>query len=77
MIEAYVLIHTDIKKPQQVVEELRTIHGVVAAAVVAGPYDAIARIEAVDLDSLGKLIVDKIQGVDGLNRTLTCSITSY
>ncbi|MDH5371555.1 MAG: Lrp/AsnC ligand binding domain-containing protein [Acidimicrobiia bacterium] len=76
MIEAYVLIHTDIRKTRQVVEELRKIHGVVTAAVVAGPYDAIARIEAVDLDSLGKLLVNKIQGVDGLNRTLTCSITA-
>ena len=74
MIEAYVLIQTDIGKPPQVAAEVREIHGVVTAVVVAGPYDAIARVGADDVDSLGRLVVTKIQAVEGVTRTLTCPV---
>ena len=74
MIEAYVLIQTDIGKPPQVAAEVRKIHGVASAVVVTGPYDAIVRVEAEDVDSLGKLVVTKIQAVEGVTRTLTCPV---
>ena len=50
MIEAYVLIQTDIGKPSQVAAEVRKIHGVATAVDVAGPYDAIARVGADDVE---------------------------
>lgn len=74
MIEAYVLIQTDIQKPPQVAAEVRKIPGVATAVVVVGPYDAIARTKADDVDSLGKLVVTKIQAVEGVTRTLTCQV---
>lgn len=76
MIEAYVLIQTDIKKLPLIIEELRKIHGVMDAHVLAGPYDMIAHVGANDFDSLGKLVVGKIQAVDGVTRTLTCPVHS-
>ena len=72
MIEAYVLIQAEVGKPPSVASEVSQIHGVVTVVVVAGPYDAIARVGADDVDSLGKLVVSKIQAVDGVTRTLTC-----
>lgn len=74
MIEAFILIQTDIEKPPQVAAEVRKIPGVTAAVVVAGPYDAIARVGADDIDSLGKLVVTKIQAIEGVIRTLTCPV---
>jgi DNA-binding Lrp family transcriptional regulator len=74
VIEAYVLIQTDIEKPPQVAAEVRKIHGVATAVVVTGPYDAIARVRAEDVDSLGKLVVSKIQAAEGVTRTLTCPV---
>jgi hypothetical protein len=41
---------------------------------VTGPYDVIVRVEADGLDELGKLVVSKLQLVDGVTRTLTCPI---
>ena len=32
---------------------------------VTGPYDVIVRAEAESVDELGKLVVAKVQGVDG------------
>jgi DNA-binding Lrp family transcriptional regulator len=41
---------------------------------LAGPYDIIAKIQAPSLDQLGRLVVSRIQVVDGVTRTLTCMV---
>jgi DNA-binding Lrp family transcriptional regulator len=41
---------------------------------VTGPYDVVARIQARGLDQLGRLVVARIQAVDGVTRTLTCPV---
>ena len=74
MIEAYVLIQTEVGIPPSVASEVRKIHGVVTVVVVAGPYDVIACVTAEDVDSLAKLVVSKIQAIDGVTRTLTCPV---
>jgi len=38
------------------------------------PYDIIAKIQAPGLDQLGRLVVSRIQVVDGVTRTLTCTV---
>ncbi len=74
MAEAYVLIQTEIQKPPEVAVEVGKIPGVATAEVVVGPYDAIAHVGADDVDSLGRLVVTKIQAVEGVTRTLTCQV---
>ena len=74
MVHAYVLIQTEVGKAAQVAEEVRQIDGVTEAEDVTGPYDVIVRAEAKNVDELGKLVVAKIQGVDGITRTLTCPV---
>jgi DNA-binding Lrp family transcriptional regulator len=74
MVNAYVLIQTEVGKPLEVVQEVRRVAGVVDADAVTGPYDVIVRLEAADLDLLAKLVVEQIQGVEGITRTLTCPV---
>ena len=74
VVEAYVLIQTEIGKPPRVAAELGLIPGVGTADVLTGPYDVIVRVEAADVDALGKLVVTRIQGVEGVTRTLTCPV---
>jgi DNA-binding Lrp family transcriptional regulator len=47
---------------------------VVAAEAVTGPYDVIAKAEATCLDELGRLVIQPIQSVQGVSRTLTCPV---
>jgi DNA-binding Lrp family transcriptional regulator len=74
VVEAYILIQTEVGKAAQVADEVNRIEGVTAAEAVTGPYDAIIHTEAEDVDSLGKLVVAKIQSVEGITRTLTCPV---
>ena len=74
MVEAYVLIQTEVGKAAQVANEVQKIPGVKTSESVTVPYDAIVHAESDDVDSLGKLVVARIQAVEGITRTLTCPV---
>jgi DNA-binding Lrp family transcriptional regulator len=74
VVQAYILIQTEVGKAAQVAKEVRDIAGVEEAEDVTGPYDVIVRAEAKNVDELGRLVVAKIQGVEGITRTLTCPV---
>ena len=75
-MSAYVLIQTEVGKAASVAQEVRDLNGVVAADDVTGPYDVIARAEADDMDELGKMVVSRIQLIEGITRTLTCPVVN-
>ena len=74
MVNAYILIQTEVGKASQVTEQLSGIEGVVSVDPVTGPYDVIARAEAIDLDMLAKGTVMPMQELEGITRTLTCPV---
>jgi DNA-binding Lrp family transcriptional regulator len=73
-VVAYVLIQTEVGKAAQVASEVAQIEGVVTAEDVTGPYDVIVRAQASSVDELGKLIVSRLQLIEGITRTLTCPV---
>jgi DNA-binding Lrp family transcriptional regulator len=74
VVQAYILIQTEVGKAASVAKAIANINGVAQAEDVTGPYDVIVRAEAKNVDELGKLVVAKIQGVEGITRTLTCPV---
>jgi len=75
-VMAYVLIQTAVNAAH-VATDIRRIEGVESAEDVSGPYDVIVRATASDMDTLGQLVVSKIQTVEGITRTLTCPIVTF
>jgi len=73
-VTAYILIQTEVGKAADVATQVRGVPGVVEADDVTGPYDVIARAGADSIDELGRLIVSKVQMIDGITRTLTCPV---
>jgi DNA-binding Lrp family transcriptional regulator len=70
-VQAFILIDTSPGKARDVANKVREVPGVSAAHAVTGPHDIIAIAEAPDVSALGELVVQKIQSVHGVNRTLT------
>jgi DNA-binding Lrp family transcriptional regulator len=73
-VQAYILLQTEVGTAAQVAGEISGIKGVTMAEDVTGPYDVIVRAEARNVDELGKLVVARVQGVQGITRTLTCPV---
>jgi DNA-binding Lrp family transcriptional regulator len=75
-VNAYVLIQTEVGKAAQVANEVASLEGGGAAEAVTGPYDVIVRAEADSMDELGRLVVSRVQLIDGITRTLTCPVVN-
>ena len=74
MVQAYILIQTEVGKAAAVAEAISKLEGVAQAEDVTGPYDVIVRADADSVDQLGQLVVARIQNVEGITRTLTCPV---
>jgi DNA-binding Lrp family transcriptional regulator len=74
VVQAYILVQTEVGKAAAVATAISDIPGVISAEDVTGPYDVIVRAESADVDQLGQLVVAKVQGVAGITRTLTCPV---
>ncbi|MFI0897809.1 MULTISPECIES: Lrp/AsnC family transcriptional regulator [unclassified Streptomyces] len=74
MVQAYILIQTEVGKASAVAEVISKIDGVIQAEDVTGPYDVIVRARADTVDELGRMVVARVQQVDGITRTLTCPV---
>ncbi|MBW5483504.1 Lrp/AsnC ligand binding domain-containing protein [Streptomyces bambusae] len=74
MVQAYILIQTEVGKASVVAESISQIQGVIQAEDVTGPYDVIVRAQADTVDELGRMVVAKVQQVEGITRTLTCPV---
>ena len=75
-VEAYILIQTEVGKAAQVAGEVASVTGVEESQAVTGPYDAIVHAKADNVDELGKLVVARIQAIEGITRTLTCPVVN-
>ncbi|WP_100446712.1 Lrp/AsnC ligand binding domain-containing protein [Glycomyces xiaoerkulensis] len=74
MVQAYILVQTEVGTAQEVSGSVSEIEGVVRVDAVTGPYDVVVLTEADTVDDLGEFVVSRVQRVAGITRTLTCSI---
>jgi len=77
VVQAYILIQTEVGKAADVAKAIAEIKGVTLAEDVTGPYDVIVRAEGTNVDELGQMVVSKVQAVSGITRTLTCPIVRF
>jgi DNA-binding Lrp family transcriptional regulator len=71
-VTAYVLINTSPGKAMEVAKKLQGTAGITVADAITGEYDVIARIEGPDVNAIGGVIVEKIQKIEGVFKTVTC-----
>jgi DNA-binding Lrp family transcriptional regulator len=72
VVAAYLLINTDTGKELFVVKGLKKIKGVKHAHVVTGLHDVICFVQGSNLSNLENTIIQKVRGVKGIQRTVTC-----
>jgi len=69
--KAYVLIQVEIGQAEKVSKALRNKPGILDADLVIGPHDVIAVLQGVDANAIARIVVNEIQAVKGVNRTIT------
>lgn len=76
-MRAYILIEATVGNAAPVVNHIRTLGlpkatTLLSADAVTGPFDIIVLVETTDLDTLVRSVTDRIQLIDGVERTITC-----
>lgn len=74
-MKAFVLIHIRGSEIREVVRQLRQIEHVQEATMTFGPYDAVAVLEADDINHLGRIIARSVRPIPGVAETITCLAT--
>jgi len=59
-----------------VAKKLQATNGVTVADAITGEYDVIARIEGEDVNAIGGVIVEAVQKIEGVFKTVTCLAVS-
>ncbi|MFD4292667.1 Lrp/AsnC ligand binding domain-containing protein [Rhodococcus sp. NPDC058505] len=75
MAQAYILIQTEVGRATVIADRIRQLPGVLTAEDVTGPYDVVVRVD----DGAGSgftPVVERIQRVAGITRTLTCEVAT-
>jgi DNA-binding Lrp family transcriptional regulator len=76
VVEAFMLIQTEVGRAEVVAKQLAALPGVLSSEYVTGPYDVVVRVGADNLTELQTNIVPTVQQVTGITRTLTCPIAN-
>lgn len=71
-MKAYILINIRTGEISNVVRQMRKIDQVREINMTFGPYDAVAIVEARDINDLGKILAASVQPIPGIEETLTC-----
>jgi DNA-binding Lrp family transcriptional regulator len=74
MVQAYILVQTEVGLATSLAREIGAIAGVTESQDVTGPYDIIVRAEGRTLDDLTRRILNQVQQLPGITRTLTCPV---
>ena len=71
MVIGFVLMHISPVYENEIFNTLSQIPEVVELHTLFGEYDLLAKIEAKDYDSIGKIIIQKIKTIQGITDTKT------
>ncbi|KPJ50623.1 hypothetical protein AMJ40_02355 [candidate division TA06 bacterium DG_26] len=74
---AYVLIKVLAGQTKRVYQRLLKTEGVVNVDAISGPYDLIATVQGTDFNTIGRLVIDSIQTIEGIGDTLTCNVITF
>jgi DNA-binding Lrp family transcriptional regulator len=70
-VSAFVLVECTAGHAKRVAQVMRKMPEVLYAHAATGPYDVIALLKTDDLNSLGELVMERIQAIPGVIRTQT------
>jgi len=75
-VESIILIQTEIGRTGTVIGALSAMGEILAAEVVTGPYDVVARARTASEDILVHQLETAIRSIPGVTRTVACLLAS-
>lgn len=77
MAMGFILISTAPAREHEVYSDLLKIPEIIELHPLFGEYDLIAKVEAEDFDTLGKIVVERVRAIEGVADTKTLTGTKF
>lgn len=74
MVKAFIFITVEPGNVKDVLDRVKEIKGVQRAHALTGPYDIVVEVTGETIEDIGRSVVEKIQKIEGVERTLTSII---
>ncbi len=74
---AFVLINCQPGQTRRICEKIQNLPSVQYAQAVTGPYDIIALVSGSDLNYIGAVVAERIQTIEGVEKTVTCNVVKF
>jgi DNA-binding Lrp family transcriptional regulator len=58
---------------RELASRIAKLNGVYEVHIISGEYDLLIKVRGTSLEEIGKLVVDKLRELDGVDKTLTCA----
>ena len=71
MAIAYILVNCELGSEESIIQQLKSIDGIVEVSGTFGAYDILAKIESSTVEVLREIITWKIRKIDQIRSTLT------
>lgn len=59
---------------REVAEQLAKVDGVYEIHMISGDWDILAKVRGENVERIGELVTDKLRGLPGVGRTVTCAV---
>jgi Lrp/AsnC family transcriptional regulator, leucine-responsive regulatory protein len=56
---------------RELAKRIAKLNGIFEVHIVSGEYDLLIKVRGTSLEEIGKLVVDKLRGLEGVDKTLT------
>jgi DNA-binding Lrp family transcriptional regulator len=74
-VKAYILINVKTGTEDEVCQKLVSFDEVEEVSTIYGEYDAVVKIQAMDMDHLDRFIIEKLRGIPNIFLTATMLIS--
>jgi DNA-binding Lrp family transcriptional regulator len=73
-VKAYILVsfRSDGINQHQLAEQIAKIDSVYEVSLISGEWDIIVKVRAPSVESIGRLVIDRLRSMKGVERTQTC-----
>ncbi len=59
---------------REVAEQLAKVDGVYEIHMISGDWDILVKVRGENVERIGELVTDKLRGLPGVGRTVTCAV---
>ena len=66
-------LHSANISQRELAKRIAKLPGIFEVHIISGEYDLLLKVRGESLEKIGKLVIDKLRGLNGVGQTLTCA----